>query len=160
MPCQHTVTFHLNPTTIFLLHQTFDDILPSRQSPQSSPALGRHIATCRPSQTTMVFRLGVCSIGEYSYDIFAASTCDSRSPVPIYESPLVHGPTPYSGPSYGMLSMYPFSILARHRRDFRLDLTHYVERRSTCSIIGYLRMLVHCRQPFRFDRYEFPPFQS
>ena len=32
---------YLNQTTRFLLYQTFDETLPSRQSPQPSPALGR-----------------------------------------------------------------------------------------------------------------------
>ena len=64
------------------------------------------------------FKLGVCSIGEYSYDIFAASTA------PIYEPPLVHGPSPYSSPNYDMLSTHQHSIRRRHRRDFRLDLVH------------------------------------
>ena len=49
------------------------------------------------------FRLGVCSIGEYSCDIFAASTA------PIYEPPLGHGPSLYSSPNHdSMLSTYQY----------------------------------------------------
>ena len=42
------------PDYDILLHQTFDETLPSRQSPQLSPTLNRHMATCRPLQTTMI----------------------------------------------------------------------------------------------------------
>ena len=62
------------------------------------------------------FGLGVCSIGEYPNDIFAASTA------PIHKPLLVHGPSLFSSPNYDMLSTHQKFILPRHRRDFRLDL--------------------------------------
>ena len=71
------------------------------------------------------FRLGVGSIGEYSYDLFAASTYeyDPRfSPAPIYELLVIHAPSLYSSSVYDIISMYAYSILPRHSRGFRLNL--------------------------------------
>ena len=69
-------------------------------------------------------RLGVLSATTRTIrrSIYVASTYDSRfSLVPIYESPLVDGPSLYSSPCNDMLSMYPYSILPHHGRDFWLN---------------------------------------